>query len=133
MAEFCDIRHQSRQEFRLLDGPDANEVEIIWLKSLRRAMTVMATSYGGQYDDYRRKIMLGECFYTRAWTDGVTYVAFSRDQLSDNKFGAQTVVRLASVLLHELVHEQSDTEGHCHDQGFYETFHDRVVGQEYAR
>lgn len=132
-VEFRDIRQRSQQEFRLLDELNANEVETIWLKSLRKAMTVMAVKYGGQYEGYRRKIMLGECLYSRAWTDGVTYVAFSRDQLADNKFGTQTVVYLASLLLHELVHEQSDAGGHCHDQGFYEAFHDRASGREYAR
>lgn len=69
-----------------------------------------------------RRILLGDGPGT-AWTDGVSYIAFTRKALAEFGTTIGGWVRIARVLLHELCHDEVTNGEHGHTPEFYEAFH----------
>jgi len=72
----------------------------------------------------RRKVVVGESEAALAWTDGSTYVAYSRNFLRYLQFSMKGAMEAADVALHEQCHDDEDTGTHVHGPDFYQRYHD---------
>lgn len=75
-----------------------------------------------------RKVVPGESQTAVAWTDGGAMIAFNENILELPQKGLWGAHYLCHVLLHEYTHDGSDTDGHNHDLGFYQRYHDATLG-----
>jgi len=74
-----------------------------------------------------RTLCIGVSEIYNAWTDGCSYIAFSREYLRDNKpinnWGAAAMITLA---FHEICHDEEDLGTHIHSMEFYHAYHERT-------
>lgn len=81
----------------------------------------------------RRKILIGESDHANGWTDGQTYIAIARAFLKKQDIGTLPgVLRLANLLVHELCHDDLDTDTHVHSPEFYQAYHDTTMSDCFA-
>lgn len=74
-----------------------------------------------------RRIVAGESTTMLAWTDGHSYIAFSRSLLNTARYGQGAWTHILHTLVHEYLHEEYDGETtYVHSPEFYETL-DRVL------
>lgn len=74
-------------------------------------------------DTRRVQLAVSEAFL--ACTDGATKIWIDRGFLSDCIAGGPSgFIRLANVLVHELLHDRDTSTGHDHDHDFYQAYHD---------
>ena len=85
------------------------------------------TSYNDMHKHTIRKISIGLSKVAAAWTDGLTYVAFSDDTIKN-----YCPTKLIHLLIHEYCHNESTNETHSHGIEFYEMFHDILVVNSYS-
>ena len=76
----------------------------------------------------RRKVLVGESESADGWTDGSTYVAYSRRFLQYLQFSMRGAMQVAELALHEQCHDDEDVGTHVHGPDFYQRFHDCVAG-----
>jgi hypothetical protein len=78
----------------------------------------------------RRKLTIGDSDVANGWTDGVNYIAISRQflkRLNFERFERPDVHGLTEVcrlLIHELCHEENSADIADHGHEFYKMFHD---------
>jgi hypothetical protein len=72
-----------------------------------------------------RKVLIGDSDVAAAWTDGESYVAFSRQCLRSAGTDLRGWVIIGNTLLHELCHGDPDSGTHSHTPEFYREFHDQ--------
>lgn len=72
----------------------------------------------------RRRLLAGKSDVADAWTDGAHTIWINVTQLSLVPQGYTGCIRLASLILHEYLHDSSDIETHDHDAEFYQMHHD---------
>jgi len=75
----------------------------------------------------RRRISVGDSDVAEAWTDGSQEIWINRKNLRLIKEGLPGMLRLASLLLHEQIHDRATAGSHEHGVEFYETFHNALV------
>lgn len=73
-----------------------------------------------------RHIRLGDSDTHYAWTDGSSYIAFSRQFLRSVDCDLRGLIRIGQTLLHEYCHVADDLADHDHDAEFYQKFHDHA-------
>lgn len=71
-----------------------------------------------------RRLRVGISQAMDAWTDGETYIAINRDYIQQTGWRAGAWSRYASIIVHELCHEESDLTSHVHGPEFHEKFHE---------
>lgn len=114
---------------------ELNKAERFALKAIRAGALVLYRN-GGYVDrrnqtdvflkghDYgARKISVGASDTAQAWTDGTRNIWIERKKLKLIKDGFQGAYTLASLLLHEYLHNEPSTDTHEHGVEFYERFH----------
>ncbi len=74
----------------------------------------------------RRRINAGASDSAQAWTDGTQNIWFNIDELEAATKSLRGLFDLIPLTLHELCHDQPDSESHGHDQEFFERFHEAV-------
>lgn len=74
-----------------------------------------------------RRLMVGESPIAAAWTNGTDTIWLNRELLRRVAEGYGGMMALASIMLHEYMHDTPDTETHAHDEDFYRMFHDITV------
>lgn len=79
------------------------------------------------YNHGPRKISVGASETALAWTDGVHNIWFERGTLKYIKNGHKGMMQLASIMLHEYLHNGPSTGTHEHGVEFYNRFHDLAV------
>lgn len=124
---FSQLSDAFDNHFELVNESDLTPNERIW-QSLISASQYAARLNGA---DASRKILIGDSEVAEAWTDGATFVAFSRQFLRTQELTIGSFCRVGLVLIHELCHEEPDNTNHGHSQEFYEKYHDHsmYVGQ----
>jgi hypothetical protein len=124
---FSQLSDAFDSHFELVSESDLTPNERIW-RSL-----ILASQYAARLNgtDPSRKILIGDSEVAEAWTDGATFVAFSRQFLRNQELTIGSFCRVGLVLIHELCHECPDNTNHGHTQEFYEKYHDHsmYVGQ----
>lgn len=73
-----------------------------------------------------RSISIGVSEVAKAWTDGMSYIAFS-----DKHVMNPNVTELVHLMIHEYCHNEATNETHSHGIEFYEMFHDILIHQVY--
>lgn len=76
-----------------------------------------------------RKIVPGVSDTAEAWTDGVAMIAINENLLRLPEKGLYGIHYLCHVLLHEYSHMEPNSEGHDHDLGFFERFHNSTLSR----
>lgn len=83
---------------------------------------------GPKRTDYKaavRHLHVGIADIADAWTNGSSYICISRNFLRKVKGDREyTFMNLAFLLLHELLHDTTDTDSHIHTPEFYHNYHD---------
>ena len=86
-------------------------------------------------DTFRnRALSIGQSETAEGWTDGLLRIVLNRNVAALAKKGLPGIMKVASVLLHEYLHEDSSTETHEHDMEFYERYErvNRGYGDEFG-
>lgn len=111
--------------------------EKVWQAIIQRMMTSVCAY---TYDPVARKsvrglarrdIEIGTSTSANAWTDGASYIAFSRDYLRYKKIMhngvlyVPDVAEVLNILVHELCHDDDSRDGE-HSPDFYREFHDSL-------
>lgn len=118
---------------------ELNKAERLALKAIREAAGVIYSQ--GTWRDVRqgtdvfrkgadhgaRRISVGSSDTALAWTNGVSEIWMERGQLKSVKEGHKGMHRLASIVLHEYLHNGPSTGTHEHGVEFYNRFHDIAV------
>ncbi|MGY3581781.1 hypothetical protein ACVIGB_000148 [Bradyrhizobium sp. USDA 4341] len=74
-----------------------------------------------------RELKVGLSMTAAAWTDGEHTIWINRNRLSDLTKGLSGCAKVASLLLHEYVHQAPNLVDNNHDPEFYELFHNLSV------
>jgi len=123
---FSTLGKGLRDNAMILPDSKTSPSERVWVRLLQGGQGRIVSTYHGGLDRETRKICVGESDSYEAWTDGQTYIAFSRRLLRGLKFDLLGVLRAYKVLLHECVHDGPDSAEHVHGAEFYQEFHDHV-------
>jgi len=118
-----EYRHLIDETYETLDVKELSPVRKIHLAAVTHGANVIASVLGKP----QRRIIAGRSDLAAAWTDGVRAIWIETERLimlSDGYVGA---AKLASLMVHEYMHDGPDTETHDHDLEFYERFHDNVL------
>ena len=112
-----------------LDTSELTPQEKVIQEAIRHAQDMIARSLrvGGFDVGKPRSIRIGVSDTAEAWTDGKRYIFLNRDLLKKADEGVRGFVVIASVLIHEYLHRESDAGSHAHDMEFYEAFHHIVA------
>lgn len=102
-----------------------------FLRAVRAVNDIVAgrvRRYTQAYGSLARKVVAGDSDGAEAYTDGSTYIAIVRTTLHGAmKEGHAGMLRMAHLLVHEYLHDDSDLGSHQHDLEFYEAFHNIVL------
>lgn len=88
------------------------------------------------YSSYKtRRVVIGSSPSASAWTDGYSYIAFSREYIKSLAISVEGLVDFFSVGLHEYCHSDNDASSHVHGLDFYQKYHDAIscVGKSVNR
>lgn len=123
--------------YELIPADALRPTEEVWLDLLTSLQAELVPTIVDEVDDPDNR--LASVVKTRqlrigiaeadGWTDGVSYIAISREYLARQQLDPRGICNVGSLLIHELCHDQSDLGAHPHDQEFYELFHDTVARQ----
>lgn len=126
-----------REQHDILPEKDWSSQERLWHKLLSSAKYGFRLCDADKAPQWRRKnlpcqrqIVIGDSECSLAWTDGMTYVAMSRQLLKSQQLTVAGFTTVGAILLHELCHGTSSATEHDHNQDFYEKFHDASVAGE---
>lgn len=109
--------------------------ERAWVSIIQRMQYYLSTGFydhtNGRYvQNYKaRRIDVGTSDVANGWTDGKTYIAFSRGYISRlNMFkngvpSVKSFMAIAELLIHEACHD-TDSRENVHSPDFYREFHD---------
>ena len=92
---------------------------------LNRGMTDFCRARNLPVPSYRH-VHAGTSDTAAAWTDGTAHVWVNRNQLPLVR-SHEGRIRLAGLLLHELIHREPDTQTHAHGVEFYQLYHDMTL------
>jgi hypothetical protein len=98
-------------------------------------MSILFTLSGNSYNQatkFRRNLVIGESDTALAWTDGKSYIAFSRHFLKTVEFNMLGMMNLFDVVLHEYCHDDVDSGSHNHTAEFYQKYHDTWMQKNQA-
>ena len=126
-VSLAELSSGLNKTYILLDEAELKPNELVWLKMLNMAKFYLDVpdrkDYGGSNSELpNRHVHIGDSPHAMAWTDGKTYVAFSRKFLGTLKIDLDGLIMLGSVYLHECCHQDDDLGSHVHDQEFYERY-----------
>lgn len=111
----------------ILDEKDLRPNEKVWLRLLNSAGGGLRIRDRGEADSEKRVFKIGISDIADGWTDGMTYIAVSREFVSRHPPSSMwNVIQMGHLVLHEWCHDAPDTETHEHTTEFYQTFHDSV-------
>ena len=134
-------------KFRVIEEKDQTSLETEILRTMEEVMWFIMRAKSDIDGDHfshgdRRVLRVGISTCAEAWTDGKSYVAFSRDFLQKCGQGWGWV-DLANLLLHEMCHAEADTGTHVHGPEFHQLYHDiqafqapaygKAIGKAYIR
>lgn len=124
-AQFADLL---REGFETLDDKALKPGERMILQAVNTAQHPVPYAFRsvGQQRAIRR-VRAGLSETALAWTDGSDYICLNRDLLTHANRGAQGMAALAGLLVHEYIHDRSDTEAHAHGPEFYELYESLVA------
>lgn len=71
-----------------------------------------------------RKLVLGSSRVADGWTDGNSYIAVGREYLRRHRLDLHGILALATLLVHEVCHDDDDTNTSVHGEEFYQRYHD---------
>ncbi|OEC64302.1 hypothetical protein PVE_R2G0598 [Pseudomonas veronii 1YdBTEX2] len=114
----------------ILKDEDLSREESLVLGLLRRFNRQVANITLGRKAPVR-KIVAGNSDCFEAWTDGKTFIAFDRIQLSGMRWESGST-KLINLLVHEYSHVESSVGNHDHDLDFYQCFHEAVLHRNYG-
>lgn len=107
---------------------DQTRVERLALRALKRAVGDVALVMRSMGTEHRlRDCLLGESTSALAWTDGVTRITFDRKHLGQCIKSVSGFQSLVGIIVHEMLHTESDEQSHIHDEDFYREFHDLML------
>lgn len=75
----------------------------------------------------KRQIFFGESAASRGWTDGVTYIAFSKELVPYADKGSSGFDYLMKIMIHEYNHTNESISEHPHNAEFHKKFHDILL------
>lgn len=75
-------------------------------------------------DSQVRRVVIGSSPSASAWTDGYSYIAFSREYIKSLAVSVGGLIDLFSIGLHEYCHSDDDASSHIHGLEFYQKYHD---------
>ncbi len=120
-----DIRNYSNlfsDKHTILETDSLTKLEKIQLDSIRRLNALIAK----EFDFIRRTVHIGDSVASEAWTDSSKYIAIERGQITKLNQGYGGFVYIASLLIHEYLHDLATLNVHHHDYDFYEGFHNAL-------
>ena len=128
VVSFAELTKGMDKSMMILPEDQWSLDERIWRSLLATAGWDLASMNGSGWGwrDKQRDILIGDSKCAKAWTDGTSYVAFSRQYLKRHKLDVKGIFDVMTVLLHEYCHTENDTQSHAHSQEFFELFHDNV-------
>ena len=136
IIEFEDLAKGISNSHVILKPKELTRTETVMLKSMQCGFSEFSYSvhgylYRAGYTDKEyqlRKLYIGKSDTAEAWTDAHTYICIDRDVVNNcSKNGWRSLHRLIMLILHELLHTQSNLTDNIHDHAFYEHFHNCVL------
>tara|TARA_Y100000310_G_scaffold56232_1_gene51569 strand:+ start:18310 stop:19965 length:1656 start_codon:yes stop_codon:yes gene_type:complete len=116
-VQFDDLKENVKDEYQTIPQNRLTTVEKRYLRILNGM-----NCWDG------RVINIGMSDNASAWTDGSSYITIERNFLKANRGTyASAVMKLFSVLVHELAHDEDTRETHVHGVEFYRNYHDLVT------
>ncbi|MHA2279682.1 MAG: hypothetical protein ACXAC5_02145 [Promethearchaeota archaeon] len=113
--------------------------EKLWTDRERRiikALTRVGSYMNGDAKEWdNRTLTVGTSETALAWTDGSTFIAFSRSYLQRLQLGGRGAWGCSHLVitgLHEVAHTDATEDSHDHGFAYYKRFHDIVGGPNYA-
>ena len=119
--DFADLVKDLNDTSKIVEDDQLNPEERIVLDALRLLNSrYLAWRHVGDSLPTRR-IVAGDSDTADAWTDGTSYVAVHRNQLS--RIRRSGAVSLILLVAHEYAHDERSAGEHAHDWMFYQRFH----------
>lgn len=123
VVDFDTLTAGMDRNYQLLNDKDIRPSERVWMDvAASMAYTLDQCFPNRSVTRPWRKIAVGNG-PADGWTDGSSYIALNRGFLKKLHFTLQSVVDLKSLVLHEMCHDDSDTDSHVHSHEFYEEYH----------
>jgi hypothetical protein len=123
VTQIEDYAHLIDASYEAIDPKSLSPVRKINLKAIEAGADMVAQVLGKP----RRRILPGQSDVAEAWTDGTRTIWVEARKIALLSEGYHGCTRIASLLLHEMLHEGPDTETHEHDIEFYERFHEAAL------
>ena len=137
IVEFEELAKGISNSHVILKPKELTRTETVMLKSIQYGFSEFSYSVhsylnrAGYTDNEQyklRKLYIGKSDTAEAWTDAQTYICIDRDVVNKgSKNGWRSIHRLIMLILHELLHTQSNLNDNIHDHAFYEHFHNCVL------
>lgn len=118
-----EYRHLVHESYETIDPKKLRANQKLLLRAVEKGGYVISRAMEKTY----RKMLPGHSEVAQAWTDGQKAIWIEVRQLSLLSQGYQGCARMATLLIHEFLHDGPDTETHDHDIEFYERFHDTCI------
>lgn len=114
-------------EHKVLTATELNEKEAILLKAIRRLNDIFYKEHKKALNCTKRKIVIGESLASKAWTDGVSYIAINKKYIPVSDFGIKFFDYVLKLIIHEYCHNEFTSKEHPHNQEFYKLYHDLTL------
>jgi hypothetical protein len=118
-----EFSHLIDASYEAVDPKSLSQVRKLNLRAIQAGADMVAGVLSKRF----RKVLPGHSDVAQAWTDGTKTIWIEARMLAALSEGYHGCTRIASLLLHEMLHEGPDTETHDHDIEFYERFHDAAI------
>lgn len=122
---FESFVEEMKDTCKILDDKDLAPEELLTLNVLRK-MDRFGQLVRRDEGQALRPLVAGDSDCMNAWTDGLSYVAIDRSQLTALRKGCG-VAGLVLLVTHEYCHDERSVGDHPHDFNFYKRFHDRAM------
>ena len=128
MVEAIDqVGASIRTSHKILGKGEILDEETMVLRAAEEAQYVIWRSVANTLNSNmpKRALRAGESETALAWTDGSSYIAIERKLLKIGGYQGRALsafAKIASILVHEYLHNDDDTSGHMHDAEFFEHF-----------
>jgi len=123
-----EIGYNSAKEAKS-DLPSYEYLEVVYEIAMLRLSSILGSSTG------LREIYVGDSYGgAEAWTDGENYIVIDRTLLETVVDNAcpNKMFYLATVLLHEYCHLESNIDNNVHGVEFYERYHNLMSSELYS-
>lgn len=118
---------------KIFQTDELKEKERVLLQALKRMNDALYKKISHNKIGKKRQIFFGESAASSGWTDGVTYIAFSKELAPYADKGAPGFDYLMKIMIHEYIHTNESISEHPHNAEFHKKFHDilfQVIDKE---